>query len=325
MNFLELPLVGPGGEPVDLIATLNSHGVTSLAPVKPNGDLATELQTTIRLGDGAVRTIRIGAGSPGSVRITLLSKAETDLGEVADIVRNLLRLNQDLSGFYARTSDDPLLSWVNGGYGRMMRCQTVYEDVIKTILTTNCAWSATVRMTERLVGELGEIDPGFADILPYGRAFPTPAAMADRDETFYREVIRAGYRAPHLVKIATAVRDGDLDLESLAEQSIDTLDDVDLEKQLLALPGVGPYAAAHIMHMLGRSSKLIFDSWTRPTYFRIVGVESMPDAEIIERFSIYGNQAGLAYWMAITKSWFAEHIGIAGDPDAGKMPERAPS
>ena len=299
-----VPLIGPGGEPIDLIATLNSHGVASLPPSKPDTDIATRLETTVMMADGAARTISLSAGEPGAVHIEVLSSAPTKIDEIVPIVRHLLRLDQDLSGFYGQAASDPMLAWVCSGYGRMMRCQTVFEDVIKTILTTNCAWSATVRMTERLVGELGTIDPGYPAENPYGRAFPTPEQMAGRDEAFYREVVRAGYRAPHLVKLATAVASGELDLEGLGRTSRDELGDDDLEKQLLALPGVGPYAAAHIMHMMGRCSRLVLDSWTRPTYAQLLGVESVPDAEIRERFAVYENQAGLAWWMVVTRSWF---------------------
>src|SRR3712207_8332225 len=51
---------------------------------------------------------------------------------------------------------------------------------------------------------------------------------------------------------------------------------------------IGPYAAAHVMMMLGRYSRLILDSWTRPTYARLVGKPSVADEEIEERFSPYG-------------------------------------
>ena len=37
----------------------------------------------------------------------------------------------------------------------MVRSPTVFEDLVKTICTTNCTWSATVRMVTALVGELG--------------------------------------------------------------------------------------------------------------------------------------------------------------------------
>jgi 3-methyladenine DNA glycosylase/8-oxoguanine DNA glycosylase len=304
---LTLPLIGAGGEPIDFVATINSHGVASLPPVRQNAELATELDITLRLADGTIRTVHLARGEQETVAIDMCGDAPFDAAQVERAVRHVLRLDQDLSDFYQAATEDPQLAWITGGYGRMMRCQSVFEEVIKTILTTNCNWSATVKMTERLVTELGEPDPNLNWEPPFGRTFPTPAAMADRDEAFYREVIRAGYRAPHLVKLSTAVACGELDLESLGTALIDELSDEELEKQLRALPGVGPYAAAHIMHMLGRCSRLVLDSWTRPTYARLIGVESIADAEIAERFAAYGMNAGLAFWLTVTKPWFDDH------------------
>jgi 3-methyladenine DNA glycosylase/8-oxoguanine DNA glycosylase len=313
MPDLTLPLIGAGGEPIDFVATINSHGVASLPPVKQNAELATELDITLRIADGSVRTVHLAQADQGVVAVDVRGDAPFDSGQVERAVRHILRLDQDLSGFYDLAAQDSRLAWITSGYGRMMRCQTVFEEVIKTILTTNCNWSATIKMTERLVTELGEPDPLVKEPPPYGRSFPTPAAMAGRDEAFYREVIRAGYRAPHLVKLANAVAGGELDLESLGSATIDELSDDDLEKQLLALPGVGPYAAAHIMHMLGRCSRLVLDSWTRPTYARLIGAESIADAEIAEQFTAYGTSAGLAFWLMVTRPWFDTHAaGEAG-------------
>ena len=58
------------------------------------------------------------------------------------------------------------------------------------------------------------------------------------------------------------------------------LPDEEVERRLLRLPGVGPYAAAHIMMMLGRHSRLVLDSWTRPNYARLVGSRTVPDSAI---------------------------------------------
>ncbi|MEA2586643.1 MAG: hypothetical protein QOF33_4728, partial [Thermomicrobiales bacterium] len=71
-------------------------------------------------------------------------------------------------------------------------------------------------------------------------------------------------------------------------------------------PGVGPYAAAHIMMMLGRSSRPILDSWTRPKYARLLGRETVPDAEILVRFRPYGQFAGLAFWLFVTRDWIED-------------------
>jgi 3-methyladenine DNA glycosylase/8-oxoguanine DNA glycosylase len=258
----------------------------------------------MRLADGSIRTVQLTSPDPKTAKIVVLGDAPAHESLVLDAVSHLLRLDQDLSDFYCLTDADPLLAWVSSGSARMMRCATVFEDVVKTLLTTNCAWSATVRMVNALVSTLGEPDTVHPADPPYGRAFPTPGAMAARDETFYRETVRAGYRAPHLVKLATAVAIGELDLEELGRATPEELPDDEVEQRLLALPGVGPYAAAHIMHMLGRCSRLILDSWTRPTYLKLVGLDHLADAEIRSRFESYDRYAGLAFWMTVTKGWF---------------------
>jgi N-glycosylase/DNA lyase len=183
----------------------------------------------------------------------------------------------------------------------MLQSPTVFEDVVKTICTTNCSWALTMRMVNALVTELGE--PAIGGDGPLTNAFPSAAAMAERPERFYRDVVRAGYRAPYFVALARSVHAGDVDLESLADPSSQELPEAELEDRLLALPGVGPYAAAHIMMTLGRTSKLILDSWTRPKYARLLGKRSVSDATIGRRFRSYGDRAGLAFWLFLTRDW----------------------
>ena len=60
------------------------------------------------------------------------------------------------------------------------------------------------------------------------------------------------------------------------------------------------------MLMLGRYSRLVLDSWTRPTYARLVGRPTVPDQEIEERFSGYGPYKGLAFWLYLTRGWIGE-------------------
>lgn len=61
---------------------------------------------------------------------------------------------------------EPDLAWVVRGAGRMIRSPTVFEDVVKTICTTNCAWSATIRMVSALVEHLGENHERLVPISP---------------------------------------------------------------------------------------------------------------------------------------------------------------
>ncbi len=297
------PLVGAAGEPVDLRRTLASHGVATLAPQRVDTDRWV-LETTLDV-EGVVRTVSVAAGRPREIVVRADGAAPTARQKSALVasVRHILALDEDLRVFYELAAGDPELAWVTSGAGRMLRSPTVFEDVVKTVCTTNCAWSATVRMTDALVRELG---PPASD---GRRAFPTPGAMADAGPAFYREVARAGYRGAYLLQLARRVADGELDLEALRDPG---LEDVDVEKRLLDLPGVGPYAAAHVMlTSLGRYGRLIFDSWTRPTYARLRGRHAS-DKTIARRFRRYGSYAGLAFWLYLTQSWVEDEAALDG-------------
>jgi 3-methyladenine DNA glycosylase/8-oxoguanine DNA glycosylase len=299
----ELALAGAGGEPVDLWRSIQSHGLVDLPPMRID-DEAGALEITVPLPSGRPRLTRIAAGRPGHARITVVGRApgQRQADDLLGAVAHVLRLDEDLSPFYAAAADDPQLAWATRGAGRLVRSPTVFEEVVKTICTTNCAWSATERMVGALVEHLGEPAAGVRDG-PYGRAFPTPEAMAATDESFYRDVARAGYRGAYLRSLAADVASGALDLEALGRASRDELPDDDLADLLLALPGVGPYAAAHIMMLLGRYSRLVLDSWTRPKYAGLNGGRRVKDTTIERRFRRYGPYAGLAFWLVLTRDW----------------------
>jgi 3-methyladenine DNA glycosylase/8-oxoguanine DNA glycosylase len=291
----ELRLVGAGGEPVDLRRTLASHGVATLPPQRLDEDTWT-LETTLAVGRATARTVRISEAH-GNARVELVGEqaGEAMRGRLLATVRHMLRLDDDLSGFYAVAAADPALAWAAAGAGRMLRGATVFEDVVKTVCTTNTSWGGTTRMVTAIVEGLG--DPA-----PDGRrAFPSAAAMAEADESFYREVARAGYRAPYLRELAASVAAGAVDLEALADPE---LPDEETAARLLALPGIGPYGAAHVMlTSLGRYSRLVLDSWTRPTYARLNGRKAA-DRTIERRFrKRYGDWAGLAFWLYLTEGW----------------------
>jgi 3-methyladenine DNA glycosylase/8-oxoguanine DNA glycosylase len=203
----------------------------------------------------------------------------------------MFRFNDDLSPFYARLVDDPALSWATRGAGRILASPTVFEDVVKTICTTNCAWSATVRMT-RALADLGS------------GAFPEAGTLAGTPEAWYRDTARMGYRGPYVRAIARAVAVGELDLESLRDREV--LNDAEVEERLLDLPGIGPYGAAHVMQLLGRHRGLVLDSWTRPKFLRLSGKKRAKDSTIRRAFAKYGEYAGLAFWLYLTCDWLDE-------------------
>lgn len=306
-RLAQIELRDPGGNVIDLWRTFVSHGVASLPPNWVDEERR-RFEVTLAVPGGRPRTVgvwRDGSGL-GAVEVAGRAPGVAVASHLVETIGRMLRLDDDLSTFYSVAAADPALSWVVAGAGRMIRSPTVFEDVVKTVCTTNCSWSATERMVGALVEHLGERSFGPAGGSGVPAAFPTPPAMAEAGEPFYRDTARAGYRSGYLVSLARSVAAGELDLERLGRAGPEELSDDDLERSLLALPGVGPYAAAHIMMVLGRHSRLVLDSWTRPTYARLVGKRVVKDSTIVRRFQRYGRYAGLAFWLFITRDWVEE-------------------
>jgi 3-methyladenine DNA glycosylase/8-oxoguanine DNA glycosylase len=273
------------------------------------------LELTLPINGGRPRLIQITEGRPGFAAVRILGPAPGPrvVQRAAAAVRHVLRLDEPLAEFYALAAEDADLAWACAGAGRLIRSPAVFEDVAKTICTTNCSWALTRRMITGLVEHLGERAPGAPARGWIGRAFPTPEAMADARPSFYKNVVRAGYRGPYLLALARGVARGEVDLEPLGRRpgTPGAVSDEEMAERLLDLPGVGPYAAAHIMMLVGRYSRLVFDSWTRPAFARLSGRRRpVTDRTIARRFRLYGPYAGLAFWLFLTRGWIDDAADV---------------
>jgi N-glycosylase/DNA lyase len=282
-------LRGAGGEPIDFSRTIRSHGVATLAPATLDASTKS-YHRVLRLGERVV-TVSMREDAGDIVVESAGRIGKRDAARAADAVARMFRLHDDLAPFYTRIAQDDGLRWAASGAGRLLASPTVFEDVVKTICTTNCIWGATVRMTAALV-ERGQ------------GAFPEPSLLAKTPDAWYRDVAKMGYRGPYVKAIARDVAAGRLDLEAFLPER--GTDDDEVEAQLRELPGVGPYAAAHIMMLLGRHKRLVLDSWTRPTYLRLAGKKRAKDSSIERAFARYGDYAGLAFWLFVTRDWHGE-------------------
>ncbi len=286
--LFEMPLRGAGGEPISFARTIHSHGCARLPPaVVEESPLV--YRRAFRAGRRVVEVAMRSSGGKVVVE-TAATLPRRGAAEVEAAIRRMFRFDADLSPFYARIAGDAWLAWAAAGAGRILASPSVFEDVVKTICTTNCAWSATIRMT-RALSALG------------GGAFPEAAVLAATPEAWFRDVARMGYRGPYVKSIARDVASGGLDLETLLHERIS---DAAVEDALLALPGIGPYGAAHVMQLLGRHRRLILDSWTRPKYCRLAGKKRAADSTIRRAFARYGEYAGLAFWLYLTRDWLDE-------------------
>jgi len=299
-------------EPFDLDLTVRSHGWYDLAPW--GYDAARRvLSRPLRLTGGRVVTAEVAEG-PGGLLIRLLAAGRPGAAEAREAraqLRTCLALDDDLAPFHAlaaglearRAGGEaralPDLRWALAvGAGRLLRSPTVWEDAVKTLCTTNCAWSLTRVMVARLCETLGEAGPDGV------RAFPTPEAVAARPERFLRDAIRAGYRAPFLRTLAKEVASGRLDLEALRRPDLPT---PALLERLRGLDGFGPYASEHLARLLGRHDFLALDAWTRERLRTLRGMKRQPADRTARRwFAPYGPYAGLAMWLEVTADWFGE-------------------
>jgi N-glycosylase/DNA lyase len=278
--------------------TVRSHGWAMLAPFRLD-ERATVLDGVVgRPGGGAV-AYRLSAGA-GKVLVEAPGRGDAPTRRLLRATaRRVLNLDLDLSGFYdaVRGVDD--MAWMaEVGAGRMLRSPTVFEDLVKLVLTTNCTWALTTRMVSALVERHGEAAPDGS------RAFPTPEAMARAGTRGLRTGCRTGYRAPALARIARDVAADRLDPESWPH---DEREATELRRAMLELPGVGPYVAESLLRLLGRPAGLGLDSSLRTWYARVYhGGRPVADRTIARRFKSLGRWAGLAAWCQMTRDWLVE-------------------
>ena len=278
--------------------TALSHGWTDLPPFEIHPKSLT-VTRVLDLSDSQPITVVI-TGTKRAVLVHLPRKVGKRAADsITRDVRHMLRLDDDLTEFYSVMNSHPEFDWIPGaGAGRLVRSPTVYEDLIKTICTTNCSWSLTKKMVQGLVNNLGR------EAADGRRTFPTPAAMAAMPASFYRDEVRAGYRAPYLKELAERVASGSLDVEAWLQSELPTNE---LKKEMKRVKGVGDYAAENLLKLVGRYDVLALDSWVRAKFARTHnGGRTISDAKIARYYSRFNSWRGLALWCDMTKDWIEE-------------------
>ena len=285
--------------PFNFISVVNSHGWRQLAPFSYDEGNHT-LCYILRLSSGRVIELKFHDGTEGVIVETEKLDA-SERREVKEKASWIFGLDLDFSRFYAASRGERKLAHAKKfARGRVLRSPTLFEDVIKTILTTNTLWTATKNMTSKLVNELGASTTGRKSTnLPLSaglrkKAFPTPEAIAASSPEVLKEKIRVGYRASAIHQLAVRVASGTFDLEALKTSDLPTLE---LRKELLKINGVGPYAAANLLLILGRTDFIPIDSWA----LKLVSHEwhdgkPVTPKEVERHFEAWGEFKGIAFW-----------------------------
>jgi len=281
----------------NLRSTITSHGWCVLAPFSADRDLGT-LRLLLCPNGGKPIPVSVSQTIPASIVVKSESTlAPSSQKSVIQLLRSMLRIDEDYSEFYLESMRQPRYRWVErAGAGRLLRAPTVFEDVLKMMCTTNCSWALTETMVANLCRRFGEeLDDG-------RNAFPTADAIADSTEKYIRKEIRAGYRSPYILELARNVATKKIDLESWRRSSLPT---EQLYEEVSLLKGIGPYAAGNILKLLGRYDYLAIDSWCRKKYFELhTGGRKRTDKFIERRYEPFGKWRGLFFWLEVTKEWY---------------------
>jgi 3-methyladenine DNA glycosylase/8-oxoguanine DNA glycosylase len=279
----------PAHRPFNYASVVDSHGWRQLAPFEfDEGSYI--LSYTDQLRSGKVAEYRFSPAEEGlQVETSHLTRLEQKEAEAK--AAWMFGLDMDFSRFYSAARGEPKLKKARRmAHGRVLRSATLFEDVVKTILTTNTLWGATKRMNMNLVQLLGAAHPKD----PNKHAFPSPAAIAAAGSEVLRDKVRTGYRSPAIHDLAVRVASGAFNLEALKSSGLPTLE---LRQELLKIKGVGPYAAANLLLILGRSDFIPVDTWA----LKLVSHEwydgsPVTAREVEKAFEAWGEYKGLAFW-----------------------------
>lgn len=281
--------------------TLLSHGWLELEPFR-HDDAYTQVRRIERLSDGQVVELTFSAGKDEALDVAVAGiqgvLTETHRRDVETMTRRIFNLDVDLGPFYDALESEARYRWVGKyGGGRLLRAPTVWEDLAKTLLTTNTTWNMTRQMVRRLneMGEAGET----------GFSFPSPERIAAAPLEEFVGQVRAGYRGAYLHELARSIAEGRVDVERWTATDLPA---DDLYRQLRSLKGFGPYAAGASLKLLGRFDYLAIDSAARSMFVRTFGDgRAVADADIRAHYERFGKWKGLVIWMDLMHDWFSEH------------------
>ncbi len=246
-----------------------------------------------------------------------LSRSEVD--EVRQMVAWRLGIEDDLRPFYALVEHDPVLSAsIDHNYGAKGKSSfSMFDAVIDVICAQNTSFRRLYTLRANLAAAFGDPFPTAERVY---HASPLPEQFADAP----LDAIRAcgvGYRDRYIKGVAQAVVGG-FDVEALKGVPRE-----EARRELLKLPGVGPYTA-DLGLIIGarRQDSMFLDVFLkevlRAFYF---GGEPVPE-ETLSRFAEerWGPYKGYA-WLYLTTNtevWarplgipFRLRSGALSDPD----------
>lgn len=287
-------------------STVYSHGWSDLKPFKLV-EKPFELKYVVNTSRQRATEISISETKGNKLVVSIDIKISDHVkNQIRDMVRRMFRLDEDYQEFYDLVKKSKQFAWVlKYNAGRMLRCGSLWEDMVKMLCTTNCTWRLTQIMTENLVEKLGSVQKrNNKENMIY--AFPNPEIIANQTEKYLRNEIKLGYRAPYLLEFARSITKGELNLDDLEDMSVATSD---LYKIIHQIKGFGDYAVSNLLKLLGRYDYMGADSWSRQKFYdKHHKGKKVDDKKIFAHYKKYGKWAGLFFWMDVSEDWYKQDI-----------------
>lgn len=297
-------------KPFSLRGTVLGYGYYELPPFHWDGAVLRRAESL----DGRVCLLEVRerpSRSPGRAALVVSLRSDTALAaaarqELARRTRSMLRLDHDLTEFYALCRREPGLRRIPRlGLGRLLRGTSLFEDLVKAIAWTNTSWAQAVKMIRR-IGDLGDPCP----VAPVFRAWPRPAQILEAGRRYLEHEARLGYRVAYILELAERVASGSLDLEKI--EGIQ--DPLVLAEALLEITGVGPTSVAYLQAMLGHYDRPVLDSATLAYLAKFHFRGRRPTAsQVGKKLAPYGRWQGLILWFDYwVGSGLAKRYGLTG-------------
>lgn len=267
-----------------------SYGYFILAPNRWD-PAAQVFHRPVRIGG---RVVHLAARQGDSGRVTLAADARLSVRERDDARHQLgrmLRLGEDFTAWYRLRPEAR-----RHRFARLLRSPTFFEDVVKTVTGCNVSWPNTVRMNRLLCEHVGA-----------GGAFPTPEEVAACGTARLKAAAKVGYRAERIVRLARDILAGKI-APGWFEAPQRTTDEV--YRGLLAIHGLGPYAAGNLCQLLGRYDRLAIDTETYRHFCGEQGIDRPKDPRTLHdaierRFAPFAPYQFLAYWFDLWRFYEA--------------------
>ena len=289
-----------------LVRDCCSYGYFLLAPNR--WDVVSQsLSRVLTLPERSVFAVVNQPGGAGSaLRVVVwpdevaLSAAER--AAIREALTRMLRLDEGVEALRAFHRLDP--RWKKSGRGRLFRSPSMFEDVIKTVTNCNVTWHGTVQMNRHICEALGprvKFTVRGIERTEYG--FPSAKKVASTRVQTLRARCRVGYRDARIVELgklfAKPPGKGGFD-QAMAADPV-TPDDV-VREALIDLPGIGPYAAANILQLLGRFGHLPLDTESvrhGTTVLKFRGSSKAIMERVQRHFAPFGEHAFRSYWFEL--------------------------